>query len=349
MRHTRADSAVLVSAKGINSEVRAVGDSLDVRVMSAREVDNLEQEYELRDVDFGSFSADLDTLWDELRADAKSETVLDRAWKFLRADVWHQEPWLAVKRSIALLERTSKHWPDTATEDRQRLIRLLLVEGTIVFSWASIQVAGLLRWLPEDEAEGLLRQRLSEGVVGYREMTELSKQFDSVVGRLLDHLKAPRSVIVDSMGMFSPQAPPWANGFAELVTRLARESQAARELPRVLDVALYESIVRQRPTQKEALRALRVRDLDATIRLGRFVGKFLESHAGVPSDVFTSLSLATTNGTGSIAERDADSSQGPANSGTELALDLDGTESSAPHGHLQAADSGDEEEGDRGE
>lgn len=307
--YTDASAAVLAVSTNVSREVRSVGDKLGVRILTESELGTIEQDLGVDTLDYGSYASELRTLWDDIRSSAKHDVALERAWKFLRADMWHLEPWLALKRSIAMLSVVSKRWIDGLSEAESRLLEALLVEGSVVFSLAAVRVAGELRWLPAEQTQELLTERLGEGLAPTAQLVKLSKAVDRYIVSLLDELNASESAKVKAMGAFSPKAPDWAEPFQELAQRLGREGRVAKEIPRTMDVSLYENILRKRVVSKEAVDALHLEDEDGTFRLARLIAVFLVSHAGVPRFIFDGLGVPAGTESTQVARRDVVSSE----------------------------------------
>lgn len=292
MKFTGAQGGVLTVTSQVSRQVRDIAAKLSIRIMTEQELARLEQERGLSSLDYGSFSGDLDDLWDRLRPLTRSEPSLERAYKFLRSEVWHLDPWLATKRTIALMSAVRKQWVEGLAPDELLLVRTLLVEATVVFSLAAIRIAGEIAWLPSDQAHQLILERLSEGAAPMRELVRLSQAVDTYIAGLLHEVNAPSHVQVKAMGAFYPRPPDYAEAFEELVRRLAASPKHVRHLPRLFDVALYENIVRNRVVERAPIEALELSDIDKAHRAARLITAFLSGQIGIPAELFIGLGFA---------------------------------------------------------
>lgn len=289
--YTGADAAVLSVATKVSREVRLVADRLGVSILTVDELTRLEAAAGLDKHDYGSYAWELRGLWRDIRATARQDNALERACRFLRADMWHLDAWLALKRSMAMLDLVSKRWVENLSTAEVRLLQALLVEGVVVFTLAAVRVTGELRWLPEDQVAETLTERLGEGLAPTGQLVRLSDAVDRYVLQLLDEVKAPQSKKVQALGAFRPRPPDWADAFREVAQRLGNEAPVASDLPRAMDVLLYDNVVRGEATSRQAIDALRLVDVEDTLRLTRLIAVFLGAHAGIPRFLFDALGM----------------------------------------------------------
>lgn len=231
------------------------------------------------------------------QATVKSEPDLDRAFWFVRSDVWFLDPWMAMKRLIAVIETMSRRWTPRLVDDEQAAVRWILAESVAVFA-LQVCIAGApsLRLSPPEYGV-LVANRLADPGIDPRRMHQLSDAIDRYVGGLLAKLEAPRALVVESMGAFVPTPPPYAEALAETARRIASRVDVARVLPRYVDLMIHERLVRNREPDSGLIFELDGAHPTLLGRAARLLAAFLSGQAGLPRAVAESLGEALSRPT----------------------------------------------------
>jgi hypothetical protein len=283
---TEADHAELTSALRPSRRVRELAATLGVTAQSIEDVVRREERIRVQEVaDLGSQGVGAALQEQRVRGLAAREPDLDRAYWVLRSDVWFIDPWLALKRCVALIAYLSKRWTPAAADSQHEVVTWLLAESVAVFSLQLVLAVGLADRLGGAEVLDYVSERLSVGPGDRREMRELSEAVDRYVAGLLRQANAPAALKVQSMGAFAPTPPEWAGSIAEVVRRFAARPDLAKHVPRYIDFVVHEGLVRKRPLPDELSTRLGVSDLDGVQRFVRVVASFLSGQAQLPPDV----------------------------------------------------------------
>lgn len=283
---TRAHRAELTLAQRQSSRSRGLAAGLGIDLQSIADLDRRETASGAEPLsDFGSHSKVVEILRDNARRSVSADPDLNRAYQYLRGDVWFADPWAAAKRLVATVKLVTSQWTPNAEGVEQEAIRWMLAESIIAFSLISVRLAGVM--LPADPARVAqeVGDKLAEGAAPMSEMKQLSDSVDHYLSVVLDQHRVPRSEIVAALGAFQPSPPVWAEAFAELLKRLGADAVTARDLPRFVDFVVSERLVRRRSTDPVIMSALGFRDPDGLRRLFRSVVAFLEGQIGLPRDV----------------------------------------------------------------
>lgn len=149
-----------------------------------------------------------------------------------------------------------------------------------MFTFNVVAVASQALVLDEKAFAVSIGERLSAGIVPADAMRQISKDVDKFVVGVLTAAQAPQDLQVEAMGALHPQPPKWTDQFIELVQRVAAEPEAARELPRRMDLLAFERLTRRRHVDDIAVKRVGLDD-PATGRLIRLVAAFLRSQAAL--------------------------------------------------------------------
>ena len=287
-----ADHAELVSSNAPSSLARKLARSIEV---SAQSQDDVKRREELADVigvqDAGSHGSRAFLERDWVHKHCSSEPNLERAFWFLRSEVWFHDEITACKRLVGLYRQLGPLWTEEVEDEDSRALRWLLAETVSVFTLNVVRVASeAIRSAPELLAAEL-GERLSAGLASADVMRRIALDVDKFVGGVLSAANAPSSVAAEAMGALHPEPPEWTEQFIELVSRLAATPENTRFLPRQMDVLAYERIVWRREVNLTPYDRLSLGDPDAG-RLVRLVAAFLRSQATHIDVVDRALSTA---------------------------------------------------------
>lgn len=339
MELTQADGAELTVATALSLRTRELANSLRVVAQSIRDVERREQQVHVSDVaDLGSHG--IAGLADQHRAHriCKQDIELERAFWFLRSEAWLLDPWLAIKRTITVLDRMSKRWVPGITVDESFALRWLLCEGVCVASLNLVTISSYAITLESDLFGQYVSDRLAEGLAPQHVMTRVADMVDKFIGAFLAQVNAPPSVQVDALGAFLPRPPDYAAPLIELTQRLANGAIYARHVPRFLDIVLFERFLRERPIPSLAVRRLGLPSEEGVARAARLVVSFLSGQANLPSIIGEGLAELAHNVSSSFRESVVLSEQ---QQGTKPIQNAEGYElpSNHPDNDLPASDS----------
>lgn len=283
---TRAHRAELTVAQRQTARARRLALKLGVELQAIADVEQRERTSGANDLrDVGPHAASVALARDTARQGASADPDLNRAYQYLRGDVWFAEPWAAAKRLVATVKLLGSRWAPGVADAEQDSIRWMLSEAIVAFVLTATRLAGAMLTTDPDRVARDVAERLAEGSAPMSEMKQLSESIDHYLSVVLSRHNVPRAEIVRALGAFQPSAPPWSEAFSELIRRLGGSAADARELPRYADLVVVEHLLRRRAVDQADLKALGLDERDGVRRLLRTVIAFLEGQAGLPRDV----------------------------------------------------------------
>jgi hypothetical protein len=241
-----ADQAILISSLNPSVRVRDLGRSVNVTALSTADLQGWEQRHLTGDMeDCGSQGP---SMWEAAKAAhvaCKGEPSLERAYWALRSELWFLNPWQAAKRVIGILDEATRWWTPKLDDAQQAALRWICAESLSILGLQLTTLVGIIRSSSPADWRREAPEKLAEGLVPAPNMRALSDAFDKYLVRALTIAKADQVLKVESMGAFIPQPPAWTSQFVELLERLD-SSPGVVDLPRHLDLVIYERLVRRR-------------------------------------------------------------------------------------------------------
>lgn len=272
-----AEHAELTTGNPPSPKARELARTLGVRAQSVADIERRESAVAVASVaDLGSqgVSAFVDEKW--AHRHCSRDRDLERAYWFLRAEVWFLDAVTAAKRLIGLYAQLSDRWTPNIEDDDARALRWLFAETVSVFTLNTVTVAAEV--LVEDEKlyGARLGERLSAGIVPADAMRRIAADVDKYIGGVLVAANAPASMRAEVVGALHPRPPSWTESFLDLTQRIASKPAIARELPRRLDLLIFERLTRRRHVPADAVMKVGLDDPD-TGRFIRVIAAFLRS------------------------------------------------------------------------
>ena len=271
------DHAELISSNAPSPRARSLARSIGVSAQSQADLERREQLADIADVeDAGSHGtrALLERSW--VHKHCSSNQDLERAFWFLRSEVWFYDDITACKRLIGLYRQLGGMWTPEIEDEDSRALRWLLAETVSVFTLNAVAAASEVIRAAPDLLAAEVGDRLSAGLAPADVMRRIALDVDKFVGGVLAAAQAPASLAAEAMGAMHPVAPDWTEQFLELLSRIAVVPEEARRLPRQADLLAYERIVWRREVVPIPYGRLALSDSE-TGRLMRLVAAFLRS------------------------------------------------------------------------
>lgn len=289
MKLVGAESAELVTARPPRDQVRALASTVNVRAYSAEDLAFRETAAHVDQVtDVGAHGAQAVAAVAEAHKRLKLEPTLERAYWFLRSEVWFLDDWAAVKRTLGLLASIRRWWTPQLEDPDMRALRWVYAEAVSVFTLRTILL--LREGLTREPASwtAFVHERLAEGAVPIHQMRRIAAGVDDFVAKVLGRISAPIDVKTEAMGAFVPRPPSWADEYAELTTRLI-SLPLATGAPRYIDALLHQRLVKQRELPSEAELLLNPGP-DSLGRVRRTISAFLRGAVDLPKEVDQAIS-----------------------------------------------------------
>jgi len=291
-----ADAAELTTSAPLSARARELARGLGVRAQSDQDLARREAAVGVADVaNLGSQGPEAFSEERSIHGHCSSDRDLERAYWFLRSEVWFLDEVTAAKRTVGLYRQLSTRWTPEIDDVDARTLRWLLAETVSVFTLNTVAVAADA--LIEDGVHFAARlgERLSAGAVPADAMRRIASDVDKFIGGVLVAAKAPAHIRTEAMGALHPQPPEWAEQFVDLVGRIASSRAAARNLPRQIDLLVFERLTRRRNVPTVAVAKIGLEDPECG-RLIRLIGAFLRGQANIAVvDKALNTPIDTTN------------------------------------------------------
>jgi len=253
--------------------------------------------------DLGSQGDTIASLRNEVQVFVKPDPILDRAYWFLRSEVWFLEPFDALKRTLGLVRELGKVWPPESHQKATQAARWLSAEAVSIVTLNLAVIAGEANTMDAQTFRNTATARLASGDLPWHAIRNLSDRLDEFVGKILTSVNAPDDIRASAIGAFLPVPPDYTEPLLELVSRLATEAALTARLPWQLDAVLFERLVRRRELSSDLKRRLGL--TENTERLARLVAAFLRGQFTLPGPVDKVL---TTPLTGDMDHRNGQTS-----------------------------------------
>ena len=285
-----AGNAELTTTTPAPPRARELARSLGVRAQSERDIERRETVAQVAAV--ANLGADgpqafRDERW--VHAHCKKDRDSERAYWFLRSEVWFLDEVTAAKRLIGLYRQLSDRWTPQLDDDDARALRWLFAEAVSTFTLNTVAVAAGALVDDDKLFSSSVGERLSAGVVSADAMRRISADVDKFIGGVLVAANAPASMRVEAIGALHPQPPEWTAQYLDLTRRIAMSREAARNLPRQIDLLIFERLTRRRHVPPVAVTRIAL-DNPETGRLIRLIAAFLRSQAANVAAVDKALS-----------------------------------------------------------
>lgn len=308
-----AQRSFLVIAREASDNARGLAARLGSEILDPRDLGRREQLTGLRpDSPYGTHLPALLELRAAVQRTVSADPDLQRAYWFVRSDLWLTEPTAALKRTLGASRLLASRYSDALPQNQMTAIRWLAAQVIIGFTLAAVRIAGLAYRQPEDVFARHFHERLAEGVTSYAAMRELSRTVDRFVVGLLAQAGRDPAQVAGAIGAFEPKIPTYAEPLTELIQRLALAAPAAADLPRLADYYLLSAL-----DQAVSMSPVPAPNEAETGRLLRLVASFLEHQAQMPAALLQPLRV---------------DSQGPRNASSSPALSPTPDSDGAPVG-----------------
>ena len=290
MEVTGAGAAELTSELVPSDRVRQLADGLGVQAHSTKDLERREANLRLDEVaDRGVFGLKWLGEAETVRRGCSGESELERAFWFLRSEVWFLDPFAALKRTLSAMRVLSSRWTPEARDGHEFAVRWLLSEATVVAALNLVGIAGYAVRRGSQGFDEFVDARLAEGSVPAHQMRAIARSFDEYLTGVLTELGAPKTAIVQALGAFEPEPPAYSPSVAELGRRLAAGAVHARHLPRWADLMVFERVVREQEPGAVVAERLGAGELAKVTHAARLVGAFLKTQGNLPAPFVAAL------------------------------------------------------------
>jgi hypothetical protein len=285
--------ALLVVDKAPTDRVRSVAQALNIDVQGFDDIKRRERALGIPpDADWGSHDPQLVAREANILKGVKGDPELQRAVMFLRSDYWHLDAYIALKRTVALVNRMSKRLVEGLPEAESEGLRWLIADGAVCFVLGVTRLAGLAIKLSPNVFRREFAERMSEGLAPASQLRTISQAVDKYMLGVFESAGLPPAISVAAMGAFEPSPPNYLDPLTELIERFAEKPFAARTAALALDAFVGQRI---KSGHKEApdLASYQVQDTEGTLGLIRIALAFLSGNSRLPAFLGDALPVRT--------------------------------------------------------
>jgi hypothetical protein len=284
----QAEAAEITTAFQASSDLREFTRTFGVTIQHFSDLEAREQRLNIVDLDeHGSQGESIAVAVKSAHAQFKKDAELERAFWFLRSEVWFLDPVDAIKRNLGLLRQLKTRWSEQLNHDELHALRWAYAESISILGLHLTLVAGTAVTMSPNPFNELMTAKLATGDVSLRAMEKLADKVDEYVISLLKKTDASLELRTSALGAFRPTEPEYAEPLIELIQRISSQTAATSRLPRQLDMLIFERLVRGRNPRVEVVRRLGYGP--ASERFIRTIAAFLRGRIGLPDAVDTAL------------------------------------------------------------
>lgn len=303
-----ADGAEMITAMRLSRRARELAAGLGVTAQTTADLERREKAARVAEVaDLGSHGVQAVGRMKAVHRHCATDPELERAFWFLRSEVWFLDSWSATKRVIGLIRQLAKRWAPQVADNDANALCWLLSEAMAAFTVNVTALAGEAMRLDADQFHALAAERLAEGMVPTHYMRRLSDAIDKYLAGVLATVNAPADVRADAVGAFQPRPPDFTDPLVELIGRLSAAPSLTRQLGRQVDLVMFERVVHRREPPHRAVSRLGIGEPAG--RAMRQIAAFLRGQAGLPDE----LARALTDALLDARRQPADATPAPVN------------------------------------
>lgn len=287
------DKQFVAVTKPTSDRTRRLAADLGLELLDERDISHRE---ELRGLDsespFGSHDVSLLPLESSVPAGLSKVPELKRVHRFVASEFWLMDPVAGIKKALGACRLLARTWHADLPEPERKWLEWLASQAVLTVVTALVRLAGESYRQPEAVFERHLVERLAEGVAPYHVLEEISREADRYLMGVLRDVGASPAQQVEILGALNPRPPSYAEPLVEVVQRIAREPDVARDLPRLLDWRIGTAEVREIYPEPFDLEQAR-----GGARLLRLVRTFLAGQTRMPAGL-----LGLLNGDPAVGE-----------------------------------------------
>jgi hypothetical protein len=303
-----AERVVMTTGKTATTQLRSLAERLRVDLISAEDLERRERAAGLHGAPpSGPADERMILRQDQVGRDVGKDDELARVWRFVGSESWFLDDVVVVKRALGALRLLARRYEAHGDPRPAKPIAWLAHQAQLCLVFALVRTAGRALRTPPHAFTQTFVEQLSEGIASFAALREISRQVDRFLMAVLSRAETPPAQAAESLGVFDPQPPSYAEPLVELLERLAGEPLVAASMPRTLDWRIASVELGEEPQHPQG-----VPSNDGVGRQLRLVAAFLRGQLGVPEPLLEPLLVAapTDHPRGKILSAPPESSAG---------------------------------------
>ncbi len=268
-----ASSAYLVMEK-MSNKLRAFSATNNVIPLDENRLSELESDLGLERF-FASNNLNLKTEILGYYGELKRNVETTHHYWFLLSDFWFIQPNLRIKRIMNHIENLCSK---LALEEKHE--KWLYIESAVLLGVALLDFAFEVSCQPKAAREDYIIVKMIEGISTVEEQDRIRRAMYNIIAATVKEMTG-KTIRIPNGDLKIPP-PEYTELLIELVMRIIQHAQYAREMPRLMDYLLYESVIWEQDVKNDLMRAemqLDEKQMDFIIKLGKNIILFMDPNA----------------------------------------------------------------------
>ena len=218
----------------------------------------------------------------------KKDSKLKAAFVFARSEFWYTKNTIRLKRTITHIDNLAQDLVgDWSQDDTAYSQRWLVLELIILLSVSVLCLCHQCYSFSRRDRERYVAELLAAGLLPIEELRKLRQAALQYVHQKVKELTGQGTLFPPEASEVPP--PDYTESLVDIVERLlARETQA-HQVPRLLDLVVYEGVLKSGEVTSEILSPLFQGDLELTLKLAKNILFFLFDHTKLDKEQVADL------------------------------------------------------------
>jgi hypothetical protein len=218
----------------------------------------------------------------------KRDSRLKAAFVFARSEFWYTENTIRLKRTITHIDDLAKSLVgDWAQDDIAYSQRWLILELIILFSISVLCLCYQSYSFSKSDRERLVAELLAAGLLPIEELRKIRQAALRYVHQKVKELTGQGMLFPPEANDVPP--PEYTESLIDIVERLLARETHASEIPRLLDLVVFEGVLKSGPVAPEIFSSLFHGDLEFTLKLAKNLLFFLFDHTNLEKEQVADL------------------------------------------------------------
>jgi|GEM_PF-2440753 len=288
LRRYFSSNQAFIARKHISQKIKDFAREMNVLAFDYNRIFELEKDLGIIDDWMGSH--DLNYYQPRLKGyyqRISQENKLSRIYWFIRSEFWYTNNSIRLKKLITASEILSKYNRLIVEAELREALKWLIYESAILFSVSVLYLCGEVFSLTSEERERYIDHKMMYGLVPPEETKKIIELAYKVVNAKVRE-KTGEGLPRSEMLMEIP-IPSFTSNLIELVERLLAKPKQAVEIPRFLDIALYEYCLKDKEVDEKVLKRIFPHDFNLILKLSKNILNFIIKNCNLAEEFFGDL------------------------------------------------------------
>jgi hypothetical protein len=213
----------------------------------------------------------------------KNDPALKKVFSFARSEFWYTPNPLRLKRTIRHIDDLAASLVgDWNTDDVAYTQRWLLMELIVLLSASTLWLCHQCFPLSRADRASYIRQVLTAGLLPREELEKIRRAAQQYISARVRDVTGQQSLFTAGDDGIAP--PAYSEGLLDIVERLLAREKSAIRVPRLLDLVVYQVLLKGGGLPADMLSAALGDDLDMTLKLAKNGVFFLINYTGLTKE-----------------------------------------------------------------